>query len=81
MADRRVTPLQEGDGRGDGGQITVELFVKATQGGERFLCGMAFTRSCIAVQAGRRKQFEHQLASAMSSCVASIPRERRKPVR
>ena len=47
---------------------------------ERFLGGMTFTRSCISRKPAGENSSSTSL-SAMSSCVASIPRDRRKPVR
>ena len=77
MADRRVAALQEGDGRGDGGQITLELLVKTTQGSRTFFGRHDFHPLVHLAQACRRKQFQHQLERDVVLCCFNSPRSQK----
>ena len=60
VADRRVVPLQEGDGRGDGGEVALEVLGKAVQRRAALALRNGLDALVDGAQAGQRKQFEHQ---------------------
>ena len=60
VPDRRVAPLQEGDGRGDGGEVAVELFVEAAQAGRAFFGRDGGHAPTDLAQSVGRKQVKHQ---------------------